>query len=388
MTFGIQETMRIRKTLAATIMLLLLCACQSESYQEVVQPQRNTIRVKASLSNSNDTRAQVKYGTGKDQIGETFMWIYNDDYKDFITIYNVTKLNCPEGVELEITKILSDDGKCAEFESVESVDSTFRVEEGDVILAMSGNLRRYQEGSVDSLKNVFTYDVGTEANKPQMIVENPDDSTLNYMKNNLKMYDIVRAVEGGQIPDLHFKHLSALMRVTFRNKTGEDLYLTKLEFKYPDTESFFNTTLYFSVESDETGDSLKVYDNGELYSGSLPYTDNIGTTINGKDDTTDIGDVIRNGESYELYLSTVPRIGNGRTGKEFTIHVIENHDTNNPYAIILNDFDTVIEAGRRYWFDLTATEDRKLVLTSEWEKLQDKQEEEEDTENNTEETDE
>ena len=374
-------------------MLLLLCACQSDSYQEVVQPQRNTIRVKASLpTSSKDTRAQVKYGTGREQEGEAFMWIYNDDYKDFITIYNITKLNCPEGVELEITKMLSDDGKHAEFESVDSVDSTFKIEEGDVILAMSGTLRRYQEGSVEGLENVFTYDVGTQANKPQMIVENPDDNTLNYMKDNFKMYDIVRAVEGGQIPNLHFTHLSALMRITLRNATGHDLYLTQLEFKYPGTESFLNTTLYFSVEPDETGGSyLKVYDDGKLYNGSDPYTDHIGTTINGKDDTTDIGDVIRNGESYELYLSTVPRIGNNRKGDEFTIHIIENHDTDTPYAITFNDFDTVIEAGRRYWFDLTATEDnttkeRKLVLTSEWEKLQNEQGG--NTENNTEETNE
>lgn len=386
MTFGIQETMRIRKTLAAAIMLLLLCACQSESYQEVAQPQRNTIRVKASLpTSSKDTRAQVKYGTGQEQEGEIFMW----NKKDYITLFNITRLSeCPFGVELEEIEI-SPDGKSAEFESAESVNSTFVVKKGDKLLAVSGEIKRkyYKDETILDERNIFTYDVGTEANKPQYIVENPDDESLSNMKDNLKMYDIVTAVEDDKVPYLHFKHLSALMRVTFRNETGEDLYLTKLEFKYPDTKSFFNTTLYFSVESDETGDSyLKVYEDDEFYNGSNPYTDNIGTTINGKDDTTDIGDVIRNGESYELYLSTVPRIGNNRTGKEFTIHIIEKHDTDNPYVITFNDFDIVIEAGRRYWFDLTATEDRKLVLTSEWEKLQNKQEE--DTENNTEETDE
>lgn len=351
-------------------MLPLLCACQSESYQETAQPQR-VIKVGAYLPNSNDTRAQIKYGSGVEETGETFMWIYNDDYKDWITIYNITKLadSPPYGVELEITK-LSDDRKRAEFETVESVDSAYKVEEGDVILAMSGLLRRYQQGSVEGLEHVFTYDVGAEANKPQYIGENPNDDSLSYMEDNFKMYDIVRAVEGGQIPDLHFKHLSALMRVTLRNETGGYIYPTKLEFKYPGTESFFNTTMYFSVND---GMSLNVYEDEKVfYGGSKVYTDNIGTTINGKNDTDDAGDSIASEKSYELYLSTVPRIGNDRTGDSFEIHLIVNHDTDNPYVITFDNFDTVIEAGKRYWFDLTATPDRKLVLTSKWKEQQGK----------------
>ncbi|MDE7455480.1 MAG: hypothetical protein K2M96_02100 [Prevotella sp.] len=378
--------MRIRKTLAALFMLPLLCACQSEGYQEAVQQQR-VIKVGAYLPNSNDTRAQIKYGSGRDETGETFMWIYNDDYKDWITIFNITKLvdGPTDGVELAITK-LSDDRKRAEFESVESVDSTYKIEEGDVILAMSGELRRYQQGTAEGWENVFTYDVGTQANRPQYIVENPNDESLSYMKDNLKMYDIVRAGEGGQIPDLHFKHLSALLRVTLRNETGDDLYFTKIEFKYPGTESFFNTTMYFSVDSD----TLKVYDDGEFYGeNDKIYTDEIGTTVSGKNGTTDVGGSIANGESYELYASTVPRIGNNRTGKSFEILLTREHDTNNPYSITFDDFDTVIEAGKRYWFDLTAIitpeGERKLMLTSEWKKQQEEQGK--TPEENTQETD-
>lgn len=383
--------MKIRKILATLLMLPFLYACQSESEQlaednqEIVQPQR-TIKVKASLPDSNGTRAQVKYGTGKEQIGENFMWIYNDDYKDWITIYNITKLvdNPPEGVELEITKFLSDDRKHAEFESVESVNSTYKVEEGDVILAMTGPLRRYEEGGVEGLENVLTYDVGTQANYPQIIVKNPNDESLSYMKFNFKMYDIVRAGEGGQIPDLHFKHLSALMRVTLRNETGEAIYPTQLEFKYPGTESFFNSTLYFSVNDDM---SLNVYDDGEIFNGSDVYADNISTTINTKNGTDDAGESILHGESYELYISTVPRIGNKSKGEKFTICLIHSHETDDPkapddkpknsYSITFDKFNTVIEAGKRYWFDLTAvgTEkgERKLMLTSEWKKLQNEQ---------------
>ncbi|MDE5738885.1 MAG: hypothetical protein K2H92_01035 [Bacteroidaceae bacterium] len=381
--------MKIRKTLAATIMLLLLCACQSDSYQEVVQPQRVTT-IKASISNSNQTRAQVKYGTGQEQEREIFMW----NQKDVIYLFNLSNLNKDTKITKYDIKELDDSNrKSAEFTFFEPEDEYDRqmyateplsVNAGDMILAVYGEVSRYKEGWIEKYENVFTYGVGTEENKPQYIVENPNDESLSNMKDNLKMYDVVKADDDGQIPDLHFKHLSALMRVTLRNETGKDLYLTKLEFNYPDTESFFNTTMYFSVNDDMT---LKVYEDEEFFgSNSNPYTDNIGSTINGKNGTTDIGDVIRNGESYELYLSTVPRIGNNRKGDEFTIHIIEKHDTDNPYAITFNDFDTAIEAGKRYWFDLTATEDRKLVLTSEWEKLQNEQGG--NTENNTQETDE
>ena len=370
-------------------MLLLLCACQSDSYQEVVQPQRVTT-IKASISNSNQTRAQVKYGTGQEQEREIFMW----NQKDVIYLFNLSNLNKDTKITKYDIKELDDSNrKSAEFTFFEPEDEYDRqmyateplsVNAGDMILAVYGEVSRYKEGWIEKYENVFTYGVGTEENKPQYIVENPNDESLSNMKDNLKMYDVVKADDDGQIPDLHFKHLSALMRVTLRNETGKDLYLTKLEFNYPDTESFFNTTMYFSVNDDMT---LKVYEDEEFFgSNSNPYTDNIGSTINGKNGTTDIGDVIRNGESYELYLSTVPRIGNNRKGDEFTIHIIEKHDTDNPYAITFNDFDTAIEAGKRYWFDLTATEDRKLVLTSEWEKLQNEQGG--NTENNTQETDE
>ncbi|MDE5585911.1 MAG: hypothetical protein K2I92_06160, partial [Muribaculaceae bacterium] len=131
--------------------------------------------------------------------------------------------------------------------------------------------------------------------------------------------------------------------------------------------SFFNTTLYCSVETDENNEFyLKVYDTNEFYNGSKPYTNEIGTTINGKIGTEDGGESIPNGESYELYLSTVPRIGNDSFGDKITIDIIENHHTETPYSITISNFNRVIEPGKRYWFDVTATPARNLVLTSKY----------------------
>lgn len=373
--------MKIRKIFVMAFMLLLLCACQSESeqvsenYQETIQLKR-VATIKASISNSNQTRAQVQYGTAKEEKREIFMW----NQRDMIYLFNLSNLSKETKITRYDIKELDDSNrKSAEFtffelEEDESTD-TYAVEPlsvnaGDTVLAVYGVVSRYKEGWVEEYKNVFSYDVGTEANKPQFIGENPNDESLSYMKDNLKMYDVVKVDDNGQIPDLHFKHLSALMRVTLRNKTGVDLFPTKLEFKYPGTESFFNTTMYFSVEPDMT---LKGYDDYEFFKGSKAYTDNIATTVNGKQGTADAGEFIANGKSYELYLSTVPRIGNDRKGDSFEIHLIVSHDTDNPYVITFDKFDTVIKAGKRYWFDLTATPDRKMMLTSEWKKLQNEQ---------------
>lgn len=368
--------MRIRKTLAALFMLPLLCACQSESYQETAQPQR-VIKVGAYLPNSNDTRAQIKYGSGVDETGETFMWNLGDE----VFLFNLSNLqDNPKEAIYCINNLNDSDRKNAEFEFdgdpyAGHATEPLSVKKGDIIIASYGELLRYQDGVIVSGKDVFTMSLGTEANKPQWIIENPEDESsldesLSFMKYNLRMYDIVTAVEDGQIPDLHFKHLSALMRVTLRNETGEDLYLTKIEFKYPGTQSFYNTTMYASVNDDM---SLEVYDDGGLYNGSAVYTDSIGTTINGKIGTADAGGFIRKGESYELYGSTVPRMENNREGDSFEIHIIAKHDTGNPYSITIPNFKTVIEAGKRYWFDLTATPDGKLMLTSEWKKQQNEQ---------------
>lgn len=364
------------------LMLPLLYACQSESYQETAQPQRVTT-IKASISDPNQTRAQIQYGTAKEENREIFMWNKGDQ----IFLLNLSNLqDNPKDAAYYIKELDDSNRKSAKFifddrdPNDGHATKPLSVKKGDVILACNASMERYAIGNIDGKviydeRNIIKLlDVGTEANYPQILVKNPNDESLSYMENNFKMYDVITVDENGQIPDLHFKHLSALMRVTLRNETGEDLFPTKLEFKYPGTNSFFNVTMCFSVNSDM---SLCVYDDEEdqktLYRGDNVYTDNIATTLNTKNGTTDIGEPIPDGGFYELYISTVPRIGNNSNGKNFTISVIKKHDTDNPYSITI-PFDKVIEAGKRYWFDLTAVGtkegERKLMLTSEWNKLQ------------------
>lgn len=373
--------MKLSKISVAALLLPLMYSCQSELTQEPATTGHEII-VRASLPSSPASRAQVEYGTqkvdGEDQ-GEIFKW----NNGDCIRLFNITRLNeKPLGIELET---LENDGKEALFQPANEGDE-FEVKAGDIIFAVFGDTgRQYTKDKTLDERNIFnTYYVGAESNKPQMIVKNPTTEAdgLELTDGNFKMFDIVTAVKDGEIPPIHFKHLSALMRITLHNETGKDLYLTKLEFDFHEVEEFFKTTLYWSVVTDENfpetkepdveyheieGHKFKVYVGDDLFTAdSKPYTDHIGTTINGKEDTADNGEFIDPGVTYELYLSTVPRFNNTLAGNELTISIIENHDTDHPYQITLEGFDTPIQAGKRYWFDLTATPEGTLMLTSEW----------------------
>lgn len=356
--------MKTGKILMALPILASLYSCQSETPHEIDSVGR-IFTVRATLPDSENTRTHITYGN-TDIDKEEFRWheitdVYNDN--DFISVFNVTRLSeNPYGVELNAVEV---NGNSAIFESPEIVDSSFTIKAGDTIFVNYYNTRtnRTTDGQY-----VFTIDVGTESNKPQYIGVNPVDS-MSYMQGNLKMYDIVTAVKDDKIPDIHFKHLSAILRVSLRNETGKYIYPTKLEFKYPGTESFFNTTLYCSVDTTQPS-GLKVFTNKEFFGSSEAYTDKIGTTINGKENTADAGDSIAPGQTYDLYLSTVPRIDNEQIGNSLTIDLIQKHDTDHPYRITLDGFNVPIKAGKRYWFNLTAVTENdtinKLMLTSKW----------------------
>lgn len=370
--------MKINKLWAA-IMLLFMGACQSDTPAPSQQPKYN-VPVCASLPDKNMSRAQIVYGTPKHEDGEIFHW----NEKDWITVFNLTRLSeCPDGEQLDVIKI---DDQNADFEPV----TKFDVKAGDRILAVFGDevLRKYHSDETLVERDIFQIGVGAEANKPQFIVENPTAGSdgLEGTNLNFKMLAFATAVNDGEIPLLHFKHLSSIMRITLHNETGKDLYLTKLDFNFPGTEAFFNTTLYWSVETDDSdetiestddiechdfyGNKLKIYTGDYLYTkGSKPYIDHFGTTINGKNGTNDIGEKIHTGDSYELYISVVPRFNNTMVAEKLVIDLIENHVTDNPYAITFDNFGKSIQAGMRYWFNLTATPDGKLMLTSKWNDL-------------------
>lgn len=356
--------MKINKILFALIGLPLLYACGADTpgdkpFEEEPDPEpAKPLIIRAALP---ETRAQITYNNQDVKAGEIFLW----DEDDEIFLYNLSNLkDNPKEACFIITKF---EDRNAEFEfdydPYAGHAESFTCVKGDTILAIYGETNR--EKFVDDPRNVIAMtDIGTESNKPQYVVKDPTTASLKYMQSNLKMYDVAVVAEDDVLPELHFKHLSAILRVTLNNNSGEDIFFTKLEFNYPETNCFFNTAMYFSVNNIENGGyDLIVYDTDEFYNGSKPYTSSIGTTVNGKKGTIDSGEALPNGDSYEFYITTVPRLNNDIRGTELTISFTKDHDTNNPFTYTLKGFNVPIRAGYRYWFDLTITPEKQLILT-------------------------
>lgn len=393
--------MKIKNIIAAFVMLPMLYGCQSDELrtEEPDLPQDNVeepqeparpLRITASLP-GKESRAQVTYGNPDRDAGEEFIWNDNDE----IYLYNMSDLeNNPKEAIFGIRNI---NGFQADFEFVPSSDAghagSFSYNPGDLLIVTYGESWRNQNNAEFIKNGIITMVVGAEANKPQLFVDEPGDTCLRFMQDNLRMYSAVRVDEDGNIPPFHFQHLSAIMRVTFTNATGKDLFPSKIEFKYPEiegnkTEVFLKTTLYFSIAQDDQpimgskvidgkkmewtgvksvldGYNLLYYTGDALYSGSDTYSSEIGTTLARKDGTVDVDNVLASGKTYDLYVTTVPRINNDIVGENgIRIEIVNEHDTDYPYYIDVPNFNVAVQAGMRYGFSLTAVPGTKEMVFS------------------------
>ncbi len=95
--FKIMSKMKI-KTIAITIpMVMTLWSCQSDSPQEN-QSSKKVLSVKASLPDSDATRAIRKYGDYEDPSREELLWVQELQYKDrnesdYIKLFNITRFS-------------------------------------------------------------------------------------------------------------------------------------------------------------------------------------------------------------------------------------------------------------------------------------------------------
>lgn len=362
--------MNSKKIFMAFPLLAIMCSCQTETPLDSVK-HYPILTFNASLPTSDNTRAHITYGN-TDRNKEIFKW----DKEDELFIYNMSKFNEYPDAACFITYSPGDISATFEYDYDEVAGHTahIKVSQGDTLLVVYGETERTKIIDANGVtipdpRNIVRLNAGTENNLPQSIEADPfDDTTMKFMRANLKMYDIVTATEDDVIPDIHFRHLSAILRFSIRNETGDVIYPTKLEFLYPETKSFLNTNIYCSLNPEaKDGSGFDLYD--EFHKETEVFTDGIGTTINKKIGTADAGGSLANGSTYDLYLCPTPRIGNTQTGKQVTISLTQEHDTNRPYTITIDNFDRIIEPGKRYWFHLTAVEEdgqRKLLLTSEW----------------------
>ncbi len=345
--------------------------------------------VTASLPGSDDTPARIEYGYYDDPEKEVVKWID----EDYITVLNVTKFeefHLKETAPTLMIDMQKTVGSKAKFVSDPITDEEAKrnelffsmIEQGDIILAFLGQCVAAQlsegvEGSV----NVFSYQTASVYDY-QTIISEPEknqNSALNHMHNMMHMYDIVKVEEDGVIPDLHFKHLSAIIRITLRNETGGPLFTepSEINFTYPtgDDCSFTYAISRFSVLGDEeTGYYLKE----NLKQNETNFISNDCSHFVNHNQNSRIP--LPSGETYELYAVIPPRIGNQLKGDTFFIDIYDSGAKSGygkegydivKYSIEIPDFNIPIEPGKRYWFNLTATKENdepKLMFTNEWKK--------------------
>ncbi len=394
--FKFMSKMKIKTIAIAIFMALTLWSCQSDSPQEI-QSNEKVLSVKASLPGSEASRAIIEYGNYEDSTREILSWVqslqYNGrDEDDYIKLFNITRFeetHYTNGTTpyLFITDI---SGKTATFESFTKYPK-FPVKTGDILLAVQGfadpaNKDDVAEGST----NVISYQAGSTL-YDQKIVDNPTTSTaLGHMFFMLHMYDIVKVEEDDVIPDLHFKHFNAIIRVTLQNQTGKPLFTGASDMVFTtsskDMSAFIYGFNYFSVVGNDT-DGFYLQENFKVPPPRHPLnpTKPAKTTVLSHKTTHKInymGDnkiPLNDGETYEFYAVVTPRIGNRigntETIDKFTIDVFDsgsesgyysNDSITKPdrYTITIDNFNTAIEPGKRYWFNLTATKEAVKVETN------------------------
>ncbi len=388
------------KTIAITIpMVMTLWSCQSDSPQEN-QSSKKVLSVKASLPDSDATRAIIKYGDYEDPSREELLWVQELQYKDrnesdYIKLFNITRFS-ETHYDKKITPYLyltDISGKTATFESLKNSEySEFPVKAGDILLAVQGfadpaNKKDVAEGST----NVISYEAASSL-YDQKIVNDPTSFTaLSHMYFMLHMYDIVKVEEDDVIPDLHFKHFNAIIRVTLQNKTGQPLFTGPSDMVFTtssnDMTAFIYGFNYFSVVGNES-DGYYLQENFKTDPPKHPLNpiDPPKTTVLSHKTTHKINYMggnnlpLNNGETYEFYAVVTPRIGqrigNTETIDKLTIDVFNNgaessyYSTDaaitkpDRYTITIDNFNTKIEPGKRYWFNLTATDEAITVETN------------------------
>ncbi len=395
----------IKSSLALLALLPALFSCQSEAPQES-KADKKEFTVRAYIDTPEDTRAAIEYGYGYnegDENKEIFTWVNNGRDRDYITLFNLSKFSdFHQTYKAPLMYVKTIKGKQAEFafdpeDDAESSNNALfqeNMEPGDTILAVVCEAHAAKLADCDPVySNVISYEAASQL-YDQKIVKNPTtENAMRHVHMMMHLYDVVIVDENGNIPDLHFKHMSSIFRVTLQNKTGKPLFSNISEIIFTahstDMSAFIYGFNYFAVVGNENG-GFHLEENFKLTPPRHPLnpTKPAKTIVLSHKTKQQINYIsadkipLDNGETYEFYAVVTPRIGSQKFTPEvvdsLTIDVFSNgaesgyyeyYDTPEKgkpdrYTITIDNFNRKIEPGKRYWFKLTATNDSVKVKTN------------------------
>ncbi len=376
-----------------------LFSCQSEAPQES-KADKKEFRVRAYIDTPEDTRAAIEYAH-QDSTKEVFTWLKaGSDYdRDYITLFNLSKFSKYHQSKIApvmfLDKII---GKRAEFvfdpenDEESSNIQLFQelMEPGDSILAVVCEAHSAKLEDCDSVySNVISYQAGSYL-YDQKIVEKPTTGTaMKHVHMMMRMYDVVKVDDKGNIPDFHFKHFSSIFRVTLQNKTGKPLFSNVSEMVFTayskSMTAFIYGFNYFAVVGNENGgfhleENFKETPKRHPLNPTKPDTTVVHShkAVHKINEKSALKLPLNAGQTYEFYAVVTPRIG----GPKFTPEVVDsltidvfnggaesayystdpNIRTPDRYTITIDNFNRKIEPGKRYWFNLTATNESMKVM--------------------------
>lgn len=299
-------TRNIYTAFSLTLMTIIFASCQNdeiESSQAVDVSGKSSVTIHCVMGSETMSRAQIVLGY--DGEGELFRWNEGDSFSLFD--YGADGTTIPTEQTVFTITDYSDDSQS----NIADFTAECDIEEGNYVFAVYPTVSENDYWSL----NIAGYNLGT----------NSDDEIKAYMKENMFMY-----AEGkmeGDDTDLTFNHLTALARITYTNDTGSDRTISKVSISGDGDYFSYNVEKWYNPSQ------LKYTD--EKASEEI-YFENL---------------ILADGDSTEFYILFLPGDDFNTDG---TITVAVDDFT---LEVATSEFDTTsFEAGYRYWFVLTETE--------------------------------
>ena len=301
-------TRNIYTAFSLTLMTIILASCQNdeiESSQAVGVSGKSSVTIHCVMGSETMSRAQIVLGY--DGEGELFRWNEGDSFSLFD--YGADGTTIPTEQTVFTITNYSDDSQS----NIADFTAECDIEEGNYVFAVYPTVSENDYWSL--CKSTEGYNLGT----------NTDDEIKAYMKENMFMY--AEGKMDGEDTDLTFNHLTSLARITYTNETGADRTISKV--------SISGDGDYFSYNVEKRFNPSRLLYTDEKASEEI-YFENL---------------ILADGDSTEFYILFLPGDDFNTDG---TITVAVDDFT---LEVATSEFDTTsFEAGYRYWFVLTETE--------------------------------
>lgn len=305
---------------------LAFTACQDEIANDNSTVQnKDMYTLRCVVNNDPQSRAQIKLGNTA--IESEYCYWNNGDQ---LTVYDHADIDESTTIESPVTNLFTIDSAYDENNPSNTANfiGASPLTDGHTITAIYP-AQKVQGLPIENgcIKLSITGNRGAA-------VETTEEGWKKYMNNNMFMYSTVQV--NGTNTSLHFNHLYSMVRITYTNATDTVQKLVSLDLN--GNKLYFGTEVSFNIKTGET-----------ILSGS---TSSVSHQLS---DLT-----VAPGESYDIYGMFFPR--RDVFSEDSYLYIQLNYNgllktPDLPTSLIsaANGGANYFEAGKRYWFNVTQT---------------------------------